>query len=473
MNLKRTGIRPARPRPCSAPAAPPSRRTAAGARARGRRRAGRQWRRHHRHRPEALGESAERADQHPGARHPAARGAERRQFPGLYAAAAEHLLPDLPAGHDQRLHPRRRLGRRRQPFGLAAERRRLSRRAAGDDDRRHARRPHLRHRPHRGAARAAGHALRRLVGSRHDPDHHQPARPVRLLRRGRRRAQHGPPRRHRRLRSKAMSTRRSATRAAVRLVGWYQHDAGYIDNVPGTRAFLPPAGGIVINNNALVENDYNDVDTVGGRAALGIDLDENWTVTASLFGQDQRSHGSFGFDPAVGDLQVQHFFPDRNHDRFAQAALTVEGKIGNFDLTYAGAYLDRQIHSSNDYTDYAEAYDNLYAAAAAASPAISISRTMPATRSIRRSTSSAADHYHQDEPRAAHRLAGGEPAALRRRPVLPAPDPPHPSGLSGHRPRRGAVGERLPGHALADPAGARRPRLCGVRRVELRHRADR
>ena len=64
------------------------------------------------------------------------------------------------------------------------------------------------------------------------------------------------------------------------------------------------------------------------------------------------------------------------------------------------------------------------------------------------------------------------PAALRRRPVLPAPDPPHPSGLSGHRPRLGHVGQRLPGHALADPAGPRRPRLCGVRRAELRHRAD-
>ncbi|MEA3031405.1 MAG: hypothetical protein QOG13_2730 [Sphingomonadales bacterium] len=149
-------------------------------------------------------------------------------------------------------------------------------------------------------------------------------------------------------------------RAAVRLVAWYQHDAGYIDNVPGTRAFLPRPGGIVINNASLVENNFNDVDTIGGRAALGIELDDNWTVTASLFGQDQRSHGSFGFDPSVGDLQVQHFFPDRNHDRFAQAALTVEGKIGSFDLTYAGAYLDRRIHSTNDYTDYAEAYDRLY-----------------------------------------------------------------------------------------------------------------
>jgi iron complex outermembrane recepter protein len=148
--------------------------------------------------------------------------------------------------------------------------------------------------------------------------------------------------------------------AAIRIVGWYQHDAGYIDNVPGTRSFLPQPGGITINNAGLVDNNYNDVDVIGGRAALGIDLSEHWTVTAAVLGQEQRSRGSFGFDPTVGDLQVQRFFPESNRDRFIQAALTVEGKIGNFDITYAGAYLDRRIHSSNDYTDYAEAYDNLY-----------------------------------------------------------------------------------------------------------------
>jgi outer membrane receptor protein involved in Fe transport len=151
--------------------------------------------------------------------------------------------------------------------------------------------------------------------------------------------------------------------AAVRIVGWYSHDAGYIDNIAGTRSFLPRPGGIVINNNTLVENNYNDVDVVGGRAALGIELSEHWTVTASLLGQDQHSHGSFGYDPSLGTLQVQRFFPERDHDRFGQAALTIQGRLGTFDITYAGAYLDRRVHTSNDYTDYAEAYDSLYAGA--------------------------------------------------------------------------------------------------------------
>ncbi|MGE5721874.1 MAG: TonB-dependent receptor, partial [Sphingomonadales bacterium] len=150
--------------------------------------------------------------------------------------------------------------------------------------------------------------------------------------------------------------------AAIRAVGWYRHDAGYIDNIFGTRTFIPAGNGdqIVKNNQDLVKKNFNDGDVVGARAALGIDLSDNWTATASLMGQDQRGHGSFGYEPSVGDLKVQHFYPEHSHDRFAQAALTIQGKISNWDLTYAGSYLERKITATNDYTDYAEAYYSLY-----------------------------------------------------------------------------------------------------------------
>ncbi|KQN73888.1 TonB-dependent receptor [Sphingomonas sp. Leaf62] len=146
--------------------------------------------------------------------------------------------------------------------------------------------------------------------------------------------------------------------AALRVVGFYQHDAGFIDNVPGTRSFI---GGITVDNPEFVEKDYNDADLWGGRAALKIDLDDNWTVTPTVLYQEQRAHGTFGYDARVGDLEVQHFFPEYRRDRFVQAALTIEGKVGNWDLTYAGAYFDRRALQSSDYTDYAEAYDSLYA----------------------------------------------------------------------------------------------------------------
>jgi len=149
-------------------------------------------------------------------------------------------------------------------------------------------------------------------------------------------------------------------RMALRVVGFYQRDAGFIDNVPGTRSFLPQPGGITVTNDRFVEKDYNDTETYGGRAALKIDLDDTWTATPTFLYQEQRSHGSYAFDPKVGDLEVQHFYPEYRKDRFAQAALTIEGQLGNWDVTYAGAYLDRRAEQSTDYTDYSEAYDSLY-----------------------------------------------------------------------------------------------------------------
>ncbi len=143
--------------------------------------------------------------------------------------------------------------------------------------------------------------------------------------------------------------------AAIRLVAYYNKEGGYIDNIFDTRDF--PTSGVHKDNAALVENDFNDAETFGARAALRIDLSDSWTVTPTLLGQKTRTQGIFAFDPDLGDLNVSRFEPDFQTDKFYQAALTVEGKIGNFDLVYAGAYLKRQIDSSFDYTDYAYYYD--------------------------------------------------------------------------------------------------------------------
>ena len=145
--------------------------------------------------------------------------------------------------------------------------------------------------------------------------------------------------------------------AAIRLVGWSKHDAGYVDNVLGERTF--PTSGITINNANRAEDNYNDVDTYGARAALRLDLSDSWTITPSVIGQNQRSNGSFGFDPDVGDLQITHFYPESADDRWTQAALTVQGKIGNFDLVYAYAHLKRDVDIESDYNDYAFWYDTL------------------------------------------------------------------------------------------------------------------
>jgi outer membrane receptor protein involved in Fe transport len=163
-----------------------------------------------------------------------------------------------------------------------------------------------------------------------------------------------------------------APRIAFRGVAFYEHDAGYIDNVLGSRQYCGTTlyendeavgcvhDGIAFNNANLVKKDFNDQDVYGGRAALKVDLNDNWTATPTFMYQKMRSNGVFFYDPNIGDLKIDRFFEEKNKDRFWQAALTIQGRIANFDVTYAGAYMDRPTYSTADYTDYSDAYDQLY-----------------------------------------------------------------------------------------------------------------
>jgi len=175
--------------------------------------------------------------------------------------------------------------------------------------------------------------------------------------------------------------------AAFRLVGWYEKDAGYLDNVPGSITYPAtysdgaPGGGFTESNRpppsnpapntryfGTAKNDYNDVETFGARAALRIALGDNWTITPTLQGQEANANGTFAEEqtksvpgypnlyPSLGDLQVQHFSPEDSTDHWGQATLTIEGKVSNFDLTYAGGFVHRTSVVHTDYTDYSLGY---------------------------------------------------------------------------------------------------------------------
>ena len=202
-----------------------------------------------------------------------------------------------------------------------------------------------------------------------------------------------------------------ASRIAFRASAFYQRDAGYIDNVfgehtlCGTTIYGPnpedPTGddtvgcdrdGFHLENSQFVKKNFNVNKTWGGRAALKIDLDDNWTVTPTIMHQNSHAEGVFFEDAALGDLEVQRYRKEPTRDKFTQYALTVEGKIGNFDLTYAGAYMHRPTYSVSDYTEYTYAYDVAYennqgGTQGAVSPITTISRTTPATSLTQRNTS--------------------------------------------------------------------------------------
>ncbi len=164
--------------------------------------------------------------------------------------------------------------------------------------------------------------------------------------------------------------------AAVRLVAWDEHDPGYIDNIAGTnlnagilngnRSFATWTGntGQTLSNAGSVSDNYNTVEYKGGRAALKLDLGDNWTVTPTFMGQQTAANGFFAYDPGVGHLDVTHFGPENDQDSFTQTALTVEGKVHDFDIVYTGAWFVRNQHSIADYADYSYWYDKYYGSGA-------------------------------------------------------------------------------------------------------------
>ncbi len=182
--------------------------------------------------------------------------------------------------------------------------------------------------------------------------------------------------------------------AAVRLVGWDVHHGGFISNVAGTDAngcifngvrtfptwslqasgigpggntgqcaIGSPIGAGAITVGPWLKNNYNTSDTYGGRVELRFTVNDPWgdpwTVTPTFQGQSISADGFFGYDPAVGYLKLTHFGPETSHDTWDQTALTIEGKIHDFDVVYTGGYLKRNQHSIADYSDYSEFYDKM------------------------------------------------------------------------------------------------------------------
>src|SRR6476620_424611 len=84
-----------------------------------------------------------------------------------------------------------------------------------------------------------------------------------------------------------------ADRIAFRAVAFYQHDAGYIANIFGSRTYYvfdPDVPDLKVTNAGLEQKNFNDVDVYGGRAALKVDLDDNWTVTPTFMYQKTKAN---------------------------------------------------------------------------------------------------------------------------------------------------------------------------------------
>ena len=158
---------------------------------------------------------------------------------------------------------------------------------------------------------------------------------------------------------------------AVRAVMYDEKRGGYINNLPATFARAPtdlaiatyfggnvPANSVAINNFNIAANHINPVTYTGLRVEALYRFNEDWNALLAQSYQQIEADGVFAEMAAnslgepLPDLSVQLYNPSYDKDRFENTALTLEGRVGDLKLVYAGAYLVRNVEEVQDYTSY-------------------------------------------------------------------------------------------------------------------------
>ena len=98
---------------------------------------------------------------------------------------------------------------------------------------------------------------------------------------------------------------------AVRAMGYYRRDGGYIDNTPNNGTFNDgssstltlgdnnPNTSYTLDNSDIAKDDYNTIREFGGRFQLLWQPTEGWDITPEITAQKQVARGYFGYDPRV------------------------------------------------------------------------------------------------------------------------------------------------------------------------------
>jgi outer membrane receptor protein involved in Fe transport len=143
--------------------------------------------------------------------------------------------------------------------------------------------------------------------------------------------------------------------SALRLVGGYAHDSGWIDRVVVPDFPLPTNGGLTRGNvldqpGAQVIPNVNDENRYTIRASLLLQPVSDLTVTPSLFYQRIEQGGMNAYDSSPGTLA--HYEPfdvaEPSRDAFVVASLPINWRLNGVTLTSATGFWSRWITQDQD-----------------------------------------------------------------------------------------------------------------------------
>ena len=109
---------------------------------------------------------------------------------------------------------------------------------------------------------------------------------------------------------------------------------------------------IASDNNAIADEDINEVTYTGGRVSAKWEITENWDLLVSHTTQETEADGVFFANPEVGDLEINRFVDEGIFDTIDNTAWTLTGRLGALEVIYTGAFTDRESDQIVDYSDY-------------------------------------------------------------------------------------------------------------------------
>lgn len=106
------------------------------------------------------------------------------------------------------------------------------------------------------------------------------------------------------------------------------------------------------DNGNIAEDNYNGTSYAGFRLSASYLINDDWSLLVSHMRQKLDSDGVFYSDPELGDYDVTRFTDDSLSDQFHNTAVTLEGRVGQLEVMYSGAFTRRDTQQRIDYSDY-------------------------------------------------------------------------------------------------------------------------
>lgn len=144
---------------------------------------------------------------------------------------------------------------------------------------------------------------------------------------------------------------------ALRAVAYSTLDGGWVDNVLG----LSYSGNF--DNADVVEKDFNEYQTTGGRISALWQLSDKWDVLLNVMSEANESNGEWETDPSLGGQRIVRFFDDFKEDDWTSFGLTLRGDLGFAGLSVTLQHMDRDFAYEWDNNAYSQKKDRAYAGA--------------------------------------------------------------------------------------------------------------